>query len=94
MTQRSSEENKFLTPTSKARISYIRKMGFEHIADSIKLMWGSPELATYLEDLILNPLDRHVRNGLPEDVFDCVIKLYHEQNVSKPNILGYGIYEK
>lgn len=94
MMQKSFEANKSLTPTSKARISYIRKMGFEHIADSIKLMWGSPELTTYLEDLILNPLDRHVRNGLPEDVFDCVLKLYHELDVSKADVLGVGVYKK
>ena len=87
-------ESKSLNNTSKARISYIKKMGFPHIADSIKLMWGSPELATYLEGLILNPVDRHVRNGLPPDVFDCILKLYHELNVTKKDVLGEGAYKK
>lgn len=82
-----------MDPTTLARIKYIRDSGFGRISDAIGLMYGTPELSTYLESLILNTTDRHIREGFPPDVFDCLMKIYHTDQTIKNHSLGEGMYE-
>ena len=64
-----------------ARIKYIRDRGFPKVADAIKLQIGSEELIKYLTSLVINPEEKHSREGFPDDVMDCILKIYnHYQN--------------
>lgn len=60
-----------------ARIKYIRDAGFPKVADRIVLQLGSPELVDYLSGLIINPEEKHSREGFPPDVLDCILKIYN-----------------
>lgn len=68
-----------------ARIKYIRDAGFPKVADRIVLQLGSHELVDYLSSLIVNPEEKHTREGFPPDVLDCILKIYNWYQADIPD---------
>lgn len=64
----------------------LRACGFGRIANTIQTLWGSKELDTYFQGLIVDT--RGGRQGFPHDVLLAILDLYHlhdnEFDISKP----------
>lgn len=60
---------------------------FPRIAESIRLLWGTPELQKYLADLIID--DQHYdtgssRQGFPQDVMASLLVIYNKHSAGAP----------
>ena len=60
---------------------------FPKIAESIRLLWGTPELQLYLSKLIID--DRHYetgssRQGFPQDVMASLLVIYNKHSAGAP----------
>ena len=69
--------------------AYFQIIGsrFPHIEERLRLMWGTPEAATYLQDLTIS--NRGDRQGFPLEVFKALNTLIHMQTgVDKGDIWG------
>lgn len=60
---------------------------FPKVAESIRLLWGTPELQLYLSKLIIG--DRHYetgssRQGFPQDVMSSLLVIYNKHSAGAP----------
>ena len=60
---------------------------FPRIAESIRILWGEPELQKYLADLIFD--DQHYKNGqsrqgFPTDVMESLLAIYDKHSKGAP----------
>ena len=59
--------------------AYFQIIGsrFPHIEERLRLMWGTPEVAPYLQNLTIS--NRSDRQGFPPEVFRALNALLHMQ---------------
>lgn len=61
----------------KEYIEKLHKFGLSRIAERIELIWEHPEVEKYLIDLIMNPPEKHSRQGFHPDAFSTILSLYN-----------------
>ena len=60
----------------------LENLGYTRVAREIDLLWGTPQLAIYFRELLID--SRGSRAGFPPAVFDQILKLFilHEEKFS------------
>ena len=61
----------------------IVNKAFPHIGKNIRLLWGHPELVTYVEKLMADTRNGQ-RRGFPDDVHDSILRLVERHDREFP----------
>lgn len=78
--------NESVVPPSVNHFVVVQSQ-FPKVAESIRLLWGTPELQLYLSKLIVD--DRHYetgapRQGFPHDVMSSLLVIYNKHSAGAP----------
>lgn len=61
----------------------IVNAAFPHVGKNIRLLWGHPELVTYIDKLLADTRNGQ-RRGFPDDVHDSMLRLLEQHDRAFP----------